>query len=58
MDDHRARAAHCRATAEEIRLRSETLKNNTAREVLLRLAEDYERMADTYEELHTIKVSD
>ncbi len=47
--DYRAQAELFRENAEEIRVRIENLAHEEAKAVFLRLAEDYENLAESYE---------
>ena len=57
MVDFRAKASLFRENAEEIRTRIEELRHEESKTVFLRLADDYERLASTYDEMEKLRNS-
>jgi hypothetical protein len=51
MDEHEERAFRYRQRAEELRTITPNMKDETYREILTRIAADYDRLADTHERL-------
>ena len=56
MEEHRVKAELFRENAEEIRTRAESIPNQTTRDLLLRLAGEYDELAAVYDRLATRKI--
>ncbi len=57
MANFRLKASLYRENAEEIRLRVEDLKHEDSKAVFLQLADDYDRMANDYDEMERLRNS-
>jgi hypothetical protein len=51
MIDHNARAQELRNRGEELRMLAAGVKDETTRRMLLKLADDYNHMADAHDQL-------
>jgi hypothetical protein len=54
MVDHAARASEFRQRAEELRIIGPSMRDETARKIFLRLADDYDHLADVHDKLATL----
>jgi hypothetical protein len=56
MVDHLERAEELRNRGEELRMLSAGMKDETIRQLLLKLADDYNHMADAHDQLAALKL--
>ena len=56
MEEHRVKAELFRENAEEIRTRAESISNQTTRDLMLRLAGEYDELAVIYDGLAAKKI--